>query len=254
MKKIECFFLILFILVILLCGKRLWDYYRQSEESQEKYQQVEEIAFPSGEEETDLGEPGNTNTAAPKDDYDYSSLLQINPECIGWLKIEGTDISYPVVQGTDNSFYLSHDFLKKRAICGCLFVDFRNDLSAKEEHVIIYGHQMKDGSMFKQLNGYKKEDFFLQHNRITFYIKSKKYQYMVAAVFVTNAEQSRDYYNYLHKETRVEQMEYLKEMEKYQQYSTGVKLEPDDELLSLSTCEYSSSNGRLIVLARRLDE
>jgi sortase B len=73
----------------------------------------------------------------------------------------------------------------------------------------------------------------------------------VAAVYVTNLGKSSDYYNYLHRETRKEQMDYLRGMVAYQIYSTGVTVEEDDELLSLSTCEYSSKNGRLIVLARR---
>lgn len=254
MKIMERIFLVLCLLVFLLCGKILWNYYRESEESQEKYQNIEKIAFPDGERGNELEEPEEIDSTASNDNYDYQSLLQVNPNCIGWLRIDGTDISYPVVQGIDNTFYLSHDFYRNEAICGCLFVDFRNDLYAEEEHLIIYGHQMKDGSMFKQLNGYKQEDFFQQHKRITFYLKRKKYQYTVVAVYITDTERGRDYYNYLHKKTRLQQIEYLKKMEQYQPYSTGVGIVENDELLSLSTCEYTNTNGRLIILAKRIDE
>ena len=179
-------------------------------------------------------------------------MLDENADCIGWLKIADTDISYPVVQGKDNEFYLHHDFQKNYAICGTLMLDCRNDIDARQEHLIIYGHQMKDGSMFKQLNGYKKEEYYRGHKEITLYLENQKYQYEVAAVYVTNVAQSDGYYDYLHKETRKQQMDYLQKMAAYQLYPTGVTVSEDDELLSLSTCEYSSTNGRLIVLARRI--
>lgn len=111
---------------------------------------------------------------------------------------------------------------------------------------------MKDGSMFKQLNSYKEESFYQEHQTITLYLEEQKYQYEVAAIYVTSVAKSGDYYNYLHKETRNKQMEYLQGMAAYQLYDTGVTVHETDELLSLSTCEYSSTNGRLIVLARRI--
>lgn len=131
-------------------------------------------------------------------------------------------------------------------------LDCRNDVDARQEHLIIYGHQMKDGSMFKQLNGYKKEEYYRGHKEITLYLENQKYQYEVAAVYVTNVAQSGGYYDYLHKETRKQQMDYLQKMAAYQLYPTGVTVREEDELLSLSTCEYSSTNGRLIVLTRRI--
>ena len=83
-------------------------------------------------------------------------------------------------------------------------------------------------------------------------MKNQKYQYELAAVYVTNVAQSGGYYDFLHKETRKQQMDYLHQMAAYQFYPTGITVREEDELLSLSTCEYSSTNGRLIVLARRM--
>jgi sortase B len=111
---------------------------------------------------------------------------------------------------------------------------------------------MKDGSMFKALTGYKSESFYKEHKNLTLYLGENGYSYEIAAVYVTNVEKSGDYYNYLHGDTRQEQMEYLKKMAAYSLYDTGVTVTESDELLSLSTCEYSSKNGRLIVLARRV--
>ena len=83
------------------------------------------------------------------------------------------------------------------------------------------------------------------------YLEDTKYRYEVAAVYITNVARSGKYYSYIHQDSRIEQMEYLKQMEACRLYDTGITLREDDELLSLSTCEYSSNNGRLIVLARR---
>lgn len=251
MKKIEKLILVVFLIVTVLCGKYLLDYWLDSYENRQNYRQVEETAFPDKDTDDEEADSSQEERGREADDFDYQALLEENEDCIGWLKIDGTDISYPVVQGTDNEFYLHHDFQKKYAICGTLMLDYRNDIAGEQEHLIIYGHQMKDGSMFKQLNGYKKKEYYLAHNKITLYLKDQKYQYEVAAVYVTNVANSGDYYNYLHKETRKQQMDYLQKMAAYQLYPTGVTVREDDELLSLSTCEYSSTNGRLIVLARR---
>ena len=179
------------------------------------------------------------------DDFDYQALLDENSDCIGWLKIDETDISYPVVQGKDNEFYLHHDFQKGYAICGTLMLDCRNDMEAEQEHLIIYGHQMKDGSMFKQLNGYKKEEFYHEHKEITLYLENKKYQYEVAAVYVTNVAQSGGYYDFLHKETRKQQMDYLQKMVAYQLYPTGVTVREDDLFSVLNEAGYKTGNMKV---------
>ena len=106
--------------------------------------------------------------------------------------------------------------------------------------------------MFKQLNGYKDKDFYKEHLEIILYLRNQKYSYDVVAVYMTNIAKSGGYYNYLHGNTREEQIEYLQnKMAAYHLYDTGLIVTEDDELLSLSTCEYSRTNGRLIVLARR---
>lgn len=252
MRRIEKVLLMVFLVVSMVSGKYLLDYCQDSYDNRQNYRQVEKIAFPEKDTEDDDTGFNADNPMTAIDDFDYQALLDENSDCIGWLKIDGTDISYPVVQGEDNEFYLHHDFQKNYAICGTLMLDYRNDIEAGQEHLIIYGHQMKDGSMFKQLHGYKKEEFYYEHKEITLYLENQKYQYEVAAVYVTNVAQSGGYYDFLHKETRKQQMDYLQQMAAYQLYPTGVTVREEDELLSLSTCEYSSTNGRLIVLARRI--
>ncbi|MDO4647008.1 MAG: class B sortase [Eubacteriales bacterium] len=255
MKTWKLIVLMLCCSLIGVCGKYLYDYFSQSAENKEAYENILDIGFsaeqddPESEEETESAE-GQSEVEA--NDFDYNSILAINSDCIGWIRIDGTDIDYPIVQAADNSYYLYHNFNQASAICGAIFLDYRNDIDLTREHLILYGHQMKDGSMFKQLNGYKDRDFYENHPRITLYLRNQKYNYDVVSVYVTDIADSGSYYNYLHGDTREAQIEYLqKKMAAYQLYDTGLTVTKEDELLSLSTCEYSSANGRLIVLARR---
>ena len=253
MKTWKLIVLMLCCSMIGVCGKYLYDYFAQSVENKEAYTDIIDIGFPDDADNQDVDIPADeTEKETEVSDFDYDSLLAINSDCVGWIRIDGTDIDYPVVQAADNSFYLHHNFNQESAICGAIFMDYRNDIDLAREHLILYGHQMKDGSMFKRLNGYKDKEFYKEHPEINLYLRNQKYSYDVVAVYVTNIARSGGYYNYLHGNTREEQIEYLQnKMAAYQLYDTGLTVTQDDELLSLSTCEYSSTNGRLIVLAKR---
>lgn len=259
MNKWKLLVLMLCCAMMGVCGKYLFDYFQESHSNKQAYEAITDIGFPDKDPDQDAMDDENqtetelqTEADAKNDNFDYDSLLAINSDCIGWIRIDGTDIDYPIVQAADNSYYLHHNFNQESAICGAIFMDYRNDIDLTREHLILYGHQMKDGSMFKQLNGYKDKDFYKEHPEITLYLRNQKYSYDVVAVYVTNIAKSGGYYNYLHYNTRKEQIEYLQQkMAAYQLYDTGMSVTESDELLSLSTCEYSSANGRLIVLAKR---
>ncbi len=91
---------------------------------------------------------------------DWDSLAEENPETVGWLYCEGTPLNYPVVQGSDNSFYLTHDFYRKDSDGGALFLDMRNEISFETDHLIIYGHRMKDDSMFGNVADCAEEQYY----------------------------------------------------------------------------------------------
>ena len=254
MKRWRYVLLVLCTAVISISGTYLMNYFMKSEENKQKYEDISEIGFPETEADHEE-ENDQQDVKQSEDDFDYQSLIAMNSDCVGWIQIPGTDINYPVVQAADNEFYLTHNFNRETAACGAIFMDYRNDVDAKAEHLILYGHQMKDNSMFKQLNGYKEKIFYKEHPNIKLYLHEQKYEYEITAVYVTDVANGGGYYNYLHWNTRKEQLNYLQQkMAGYQIYDTGKKVMETDELLSLSTCEYSSGNGRLIVQARRKGE
>lgn len=252
MRTSERILCILFGSILIVCGAYLLRYGIESAQNKAAYEQLEEIAFSEDNPEDETKEnPSQDEAATEEDDFQYPLLKAQNADCVGWISIPGTRIDYPIMQAEDNNYYLHRGFDKEYAACGSIFLDYRNDIRAVQEHLILYGYQMKDGSMFKGLNAYKDPAFYEEHSEIILHLEEKPYTYRIAAVYVTDVASGGAYYNYIHKKTRKQQIEYLQNMAACQLYETKVTVSASDELLSLSTCEYSRTDGRLIVLAVR---
>lgn len=249
MKIIRKIIICILIIIMVYCAYNIIMYYTDSYNNKKVYKDIRNVAFNSSEDSS----PDSSSDIESYDRLNYNKLLNTNPDFVGWIKIKGTDIDYPVVQGTDNEYYLHHDFKKRNAICGTIFIDSRCNISSGNNHLILYGHQMKDGSMFKQLNNYKKDDFYKKHKEITLYLNESVYTYEVVSVYVITISQNADYYNYINEDSRSAFINYINEkMLPYKLYDTDISINENDSILSLSTCEYSSSDGRLIVLAKRI--
>ena len=117
---------------------------------------------------------------------DFDSLLEINSELIGWIIIEDTPISYPVVQGEDNQYYLRHLFDRTYSNYGCIFIDARNGHPFADKNTIIYGHHMKNESMFSSLALYKQQDYFDQHPEAMIITPTGNYLVHFFSGFVAN--------------------------------------------------------------------
>ena len=206
--------LFLFLGTFLASGFLLLDYLQESHANKEKYEKVQEIGFPEDDQKVEESME-ESETEENESIFDYASLYKINSDCIGWIQIPGTNVDYPIMQAKDNRYYLNHDFNGRYAICGAIFMDCNNEPFYDQEHLILYGHQMKDGSMFKTLNHYKKKDFYTEHPDFTLYLKEQKYEYEIVSVYITSTDSSGAYYQYLHKNQRKEQMEYLNRMAAY---------------------------------------
>lgn len=184
----------------------------------------------------------------------YQALLAGNNDFIGWIKIERTNVNYPVMQTVDNpNFYLKHNFDKQYSDYGVpyldeeCFVDLTNNL-------VIYGHNMKNGTMFADLVNYKDKDFWEEHQTINFDTMAEfsEYQVMYAFAFDTNNETFC--YNDFTNMDEEQFAEFMAECEKRMAYDTGIRAEFGDEILTLSTCEYTHENGRFVVVAKKIVE
>lgn len=185
---------------------------------------------------------------------EYAALYEMNQDLIGWLKIEGTMIDYPVVKGEDNQFYLDHDFEGGKSKYGCLFVKSFADMDANWTNYIIYGHNMKDGSMFGQLKKYKEEDFYKKHSNIIFHSLYEKRTYEIVAIFLSQVYsmdyEGFKYYEFYHADTKEEFIYFYNNIKALSLYDTGVSAEFGDKFITLSTCDYHTEDGRLVVVAK----
>lgn len=186
---------------------------------------------------------------------EYEALCAENPDTIGWLRIDGTAIDNVVMYAPDEfDKYLHRDFYGNYAYRGCLFVDEYCSIFTSD-NVIIYGHNMKDGSMFGSLMYYVSEDFYREHKTISFDTIYEKQTYeIVAAVKTTLVPEDEDgfkYYEYTgHDDKQFD--EYVNFIEKNRLYDTETRIAPGDKLLTLSTCAYHADDGRFIVVAKKI--
>lgn len=190
---------------------------------------------------------------------DYQALYLQNNDMVGWIKIEDTKINYPVMQSKDNpNFYLKHGFDKSYTDYGCPYVQENCDVDIPSDNLIIYGHNMKDSSMFSGLMKYKDKSFWESHKTIRFDTLTEKCNYEVIAVFktvvYTDSPESFKYYQFINADTRDEFNAYITKCKELALYDTGVTAEYGDKLITLSTCEYSRNNGRMVVVAKKIAE
>ena len=183
--------------------------------------------------------------------------LQVeNSDIMGWIEIEGTKISYPVLQATDNDYYLTHNYKKEKASGGALFLDKDFDLEKPSTNYLIYGHRMENGTMFEDLMKYSDETFYKEHPNIRFTTNKEDIEYEIIAVFYSRVYYKSEknvfrYYYFINAENEQEFNNYIENTINESIYDTDKTAEYGDQLLTLSTCEYSQEDGRFAVVARR---
>ncbi len=187
---------------------------------------------------------------------EYETLYNKNKRMIGWLKIEDTNIDYPVLQTTDNIFYLDHNFEQEYDRNGSLFLDAECDIVHRNTNLIIYGHHMRSGKMFGNLNKYSSESYYKEHPTIQFDTIYEKGTYQVMYVFRSKIYNEDEivfkYYQFFDAVSEKEFTSNMQEMAALSLYDTGVTASFGDELLTLSTCDNSETDGRFVVVAKRI--
>ncbi len=187
---------------------------------------------------------------------EYETLYNKNKKLIGWLKIDDTNIDYPVMQTSDNTYYLDHNYNQEYDKNGSIFLDFNCSVYPRSTNMIVYGHHMKSGNMFGNLQKYAQESYGKKHSVITFDTIYEKAQYQVMYVFRSQVYNEDDivfkYYQFIEANSETEFNSYMQEMSALSLYDTGVTAEFGDSLLTLSTCDNSQTDGRFVVVAKRI--
>ncbi len=192
---------------------------------------------------------------------EYINLYNQNKRLIGWLEIADIDgepfLEYPVMQTTDNEYYLTHGFNQENDKNGCIFMDCNCDAIKPSDNLILYGHHMQSGRMFGNLVKYEDYNFYLTHKIIKFDTIYEHGEYEVMYAFRTSLKTENDisfkYYQFIDCNGAEEFNSYMNEMAQMALYDTGVTAVWGDHLLTLSTCDYEEKNGRFAVVARRIN-
>lgn len=259
-KIIYSALIVLCLAVALLSSWMIYQHLRESEKQKEIY---DNLAHLVSQKDTGHREPTDNNNPEPTESQgidipEYEQIYRQNPDMVGWIYIADTRINYPVMQSPDDpNFYLKHSFDKSSSNHGCPYMNANCDIDKPSDNLIIYGHRMKDGSMFADLEKFTSKSFWETHKTITFNTLTQRQTYEVIAVFKvatgTGAASEFKYYAFTDANTPEEFNSYISSVKSKALYDTGITAAYGDKLITLSTCEYSNYNGRLVVVAKRLN-
>ena len=227
-----------------------------SEEAQEDTPAQEETP---AEEQTETKD--QTETKQLKILPEYEQIYAENSDLVGWLEIDGTVINYPVLQSDteqDSQFYLTHSFAKKKDKNGSLFMDYRNDFVDRDTNIIIYGHNMKNGAMFGSLKKYLEKGYLEQHKKVRFDTIYEHGTYEVIDAFLSEAsyqdEYTFRYYNFLNAKNEAEFDAFSVNVMQLDALKKGtLDAKYGDQLLTLSTCSSYTEEGRMFIIAKKVD-
>ncbi len=235
----------LLVVVFLLAAFMIARHFYEAERSAGQFEDLTALTQEAVSETPEAKEP----TAAEK----YAPVLAQNEDFVGWIKIEGTRIDYPVVQSTYKAnYYLRRGFDKKYSYYGVPYAAEICEI-ATADNITIYGHNMNNGSMFSDLEKYRSKEFFEAHRYIQFDTLSGYGTYEILAVVktVAGAEDEFEYYKFADGNAQ-EFEKFVDECKAHALYDTGVTAAEGDRLITLSTCEYTKNNGRLAVVAKKI--
>ena len=255
--------IILLLLVFGFSAFQVIDYFVEAKEQADRFDSLSQIKQEVKDAATDPtkateGDPDSTEPTGETEPVmlpEYAALYEINDDLVGWITIEGTKIDYPVMQTPDQTnFYLKRNFDKQDSARGCIYVREECDVNEPSDNVTIYGHKMLDGSMFAGLHAYANKETW-ENNALIFFDTLYEYHvYKIFAVFKTTASigEGFSYHQFVDAQSEEDFDEFIQTIKGLAFYETGITPEYGDKIICLSTCEYSQTNGRLVVAAVRI--
>lgn len=241
------------VLVFAVSAWQLVSIYLEYRQGSDEYDRLADAAEEYLEAAADTGEEaagqesGGIREPRPWTGF-FLSMQAQNPDYVGWIRIGDTQIDYPIVQTEDNDYYLSHTFERTENAAGTLFVDCNITEAMEAKHVIVYGHNMKNGSMFANLKKFRDDGFFDGHRTFQVFTETGFYTYEIFAVYVT--EPDSDVYT-IGFADEADFMNYIGQAKERSEQKTDVTVSSEDHIITLSTC-VNHNQDRLVVQAKRL--
>lgn len=188
---------------------------------------------------------------------EYAGLYELNKSVVGWIKIDGTQVDYPVMQTKNDEYYLDHNFDQEEDKNGSIFVGKDCSIFPRSQNLLIFGHNMRSGKMFGSLKSYKDINFFNKHPQIQFDTIYEKGIYDIMYVFPEvihdEDEVTFKYYQFVNANSEEEYNSYMNDMAAMSLYDTGVTSYYGDALITLSTCDYEKNAERFVIVAKKVD-
>lgn len=249
MKKKYLTYFLIFIICAMASGAltysilHLMKAHQDYEDSRDVYEELEDDFI----EHPDTQDESQPDTNDGKYEYlqiDFDGLRKVNPDVIAWIDIPGAGISYPVLQGEDNSYYLTHLASGQFGISGSIFMDYHNRQDFSDQNTIIYGHNMKDDSMFGKLNDYHDRNIYEENPFFYIYVPGRVMKYQIFSCYAGSV--SSEAYIYSFPEIS-DFMDFTEAIISSADYETGVTVGENDRVVTLSTCVSSGRNYRYLV-------
>lgn len=239
-KIMDTVILIVAVCVFFYAGFNLFEIYKSNHEEKKETEQLRQLAeIPDNEKELDRFQ------------IDFSKLQSINPEVVGWIVVKDTEISYPIVKGSDNEYYLTHTFEKKSNYAGAIFMDHTASSDFSDMNTFIYGHNVYHGTMFAELSNYTKKDFFKKHPYIYLYTPQGNYKLQVFSAYIDGAVSSSYRMGFVSGD---DFSAYLNDVIAKSIISSGVEVNANDRIVTLYTCSYENGQNPTNSEAEYIDE
>lgn len=247
-KKIRILLLILCLVILAVCGLLFYRDYSKRHASEEKYEEIrKEIKVP----ETEPQEEQETYVSP----INFKKLKKQNEDAYAWIKIEDTRVDYPILQHpSDDSYYLNHTIDHKSGYPGSIYTESVNATDFSDFNTVIYGHDMLNGTMFKDLHKFENTGFFEKHDTVHIYTETEHKEYTIFAAVVFSDRHLMYAYDYQTAEGRKEFLEAVYASNSMKnQFRTGQQVSEDSHILTLSTCIGDQPTKRWLILAVEKD-
>lgn len=225
-----------------------WNYYSSDKEYKSLQSYVKDNSKNGIQSTTDNAKSDTQTMSQGEFTVDFAGLKKENPDCVGWIRFPGLDINYPVMHGTDNDYYLKHTFDGSVLTAASIFTDCGNKPDFSDDNTFIYGHNMKNKSMFGRLNDYKDESFYKDHLGFYIYTPEYTYYYTIFSCYLAAVEGEADSFNISFPSSE-QYAAYQKTVKARSTYDTGVTVDGSKKMVTLMTCNKAGYDYRFLVHA-----
>ena len=244
--------LVLCLAMVIFCGSQLAGIFLEYKEGTDEYddlrkyveEELPEVAY--GEKaDSDTGEEGECRLR-----IDLEALKAENEDTVGWIEIPDTEISYPLMQGDDDAYYLKHTFSGNTNTAGSIFIEALNSPNFTDLHTIIYGHNMKNGSMFGGLKEYRSASYLLEHPMVYIDLEDGTHAYEIFSCYETSSN-SDTYTIGFASEPDGKYAQFVDMIKSRSEYDTGIEVSKNDRVITLSTCTKSGTK-RFVIHGKKI--